>query len=220
MTLKFWGPVLPFFQVKEGIIRKSLHWAYLEQEMTSIFFCYELLNARNINNYCWWAMYKNEISTFHQQSAAFCFQETHCRNAIFTMRSTYDEPYKKSVPNGLKPCKCERTKLREPPPMPYIPKKDEVQKEVMRLRNLQIKILLEKDTTLNFLVWHKNGTKEAFLMHITARSWRKPPRKVLYKCTFGAPNQGQMLDRWESQTSESALRWRTHHIMPRHIFCS
>jgi hypothetical protein len=54
--------------------------------------------------------------------------------------------------------------------MPYIPKKDEVQKEVMRLRNLQIKILLEKDTTLNFLVWHKNGTKEAFLMHITARS--------------------------------------------------
>jgi hypothetical protein len=28
--------------------------------------------------------------------------------------------------------------------------------------------LLEKDTALNFLVWHKNGTKEAFLMHITA----------------------------------------------------
>jgi hypothetical protein len=27
---------------------------------------------------------------------------------------------------------------------------------------------LEKDTTLNFLVWHKNGTKEAFFMHVTA----------------------------------------------------
>jgi hypothetical protein len=25
---------------------------------------------------------------------------------------------------------------------------------------------LKKDTTLNFLVWHKNGTKEAFLMHV------------------------------------------------------
>jgi hypothetical protein len=35
------------------------------------------------------------------------------------------------------------------------------------LRNLQIKTLLEKDTTLNFPVWHKNGTQETFLMHVT-----------------------------------------------------
>jgi hypothetical protein len=74
----------------------------------------------------------------------------------------------KSVPDGLKPRECERTKLREPRPIPYIPEKDEVQEEVARLRNLQIKTLLEKDTILNFLVWHKNGTKEAFLMHVTA----------------------------------------------------
>jgi hypothetical protein len=74
----------------------------------------------------------------------------------------------KSVPNGLKPRECKRTKLREPPPIPYIPEKDEVQEEVTRLRNLQIKTSLEKDTTLNFLVWHENGTKKAFLMHVTA----------------------------------------------------
>ncbi len=36
------------------------------------------------------------------------------------------------------------------------------------MRYLQIKTLLEKDTTLNFPVWHKNGTQEAFLMHVTA----------------------------------------------------
>jgi hypothetical protein len=48
-------------------------------------------------------------------------------------------------------------------------------------------------------------------------TWHKPPRKVSYKRTFGAPDQGQMLDMWESQTSESALRWRTHHIAPHHI---
>jgi hypothetical protein len=47
-------------------------------------------------------------------------------------------------------------------------------------------------------------------------SWRKPPRKVSYKHTFGAPDQGQMLDMWESQTSESALRLRMCHITPRH----
>ncbi len=74
----------------------------------------------------------------------------------------------KTVPDGLKPHECERTKLREPPHVPYIPVKDEVQEEVAKLRNLQIKTLLEKDTALNFPVWHENGTQEAFLMHVTA----------------------------------------------------
>ncbi len=74
----------------------------------------------------------------------------------------------KSVPDRLKPQECECTKLYEPQPIPYISKKDEVQEEVARLRNLQIKTSLEKDTTLNFPVWHKNVTQEAFLMHMTA----------------------------------------------------
>jgi hypothetical protein len=74
----------------------------------------------------------------------------------------------KSVPDRLNPQECERTKLREPPPVPYIPKKDTVQEEVAKLQNLQIKTSLEKDTILNFPVWHKNGTREAFLMHVTA----------------------------------------------------
>jgi hypothetical protein len=46
--------------------------------------------------------------------------------------------------------------------------KDEVQKEVAKLRNLKIKTTIKKDTTLNFSVWHKNGTQEAFLMLMTA----------------------------------------------------
>jgi hypothetical protein len=73
----------------------------------------------------------------------------------------------KSIPEGLKPRECERTKLREPPPVPYVPTKDEVQEEVTRLRNLEIKTTIKKDTTLNFPVWHKNGMWEAFLMHVT-----------------------------------------------------
>jgi hypothetical protein len=72
----------------------------------------------------------------------------------------------KSVPEGLKPRECERTKLRKPPPVPYIPKKNKVQEEVAKLQNIQIKTSLEKDTTLNFPVCHKNGTREAFLMHV------------------------------------------------------
>jgi hypothetical protein len=74
----------------------------------------------------------------------------------------------KSVPEGLKPQECECTKLCKPPPVPYVPTKDEVQEEVAKLRNLEIKTTIKKDTTLNFLVWHKNGTCEAFLMHVTA----------------------------------------------------
>jgi hypothetical protein len=72
----------------------------------------------------------------------------------------------KSVPEGLNPCKYERTKLCKPPPVPYISKKDKVQEEVAKLRQLHIKTSLEKDTTLNFLLWQENGTREAFLMHV------------------------------------------------------
>jgi hypothetical protein len=32
---------------------------------------------------------------------------------------------------------------------------------------MEIKTTIEKDTTLNFPVWHKNRTHEAFLMHVT-----------------------------------------------------
>jgi hypothetical protein len=72
----------------------------------------------------------------------------------------------KSVPEELKPQECKRTKLREPLPVPYVSTKDEVQEEVAKLRNLEIKTTIKKDTTLNFPVWHKNRTREAFLMHV------------------------------------------------------
>jgi hypothetical protein len=74
----------------------------------------------------------------------------------------------KSVPEGLKPRDCKHVKLCEPPPVPYIPTKDKVQDEVAKLRNLEIKTTIKKDTMLNFPVWHKNGTRKAFLMHMTA----------------------------------------------------
>jgi hypothetical protein len=74
----------------------------------------------------------------------------------------------KFVPKGLNHHECERTKLWEQPPVPYIPKKDKVQEDVSKLRQLQIKTSLKKDTTLNFAVWQENGNREAFLMHVTA----------------------------------------------------
>jgi hypothetical protein len=73
-----------------------------------------------------------------------------------------------SVPERLNPRKCKQTKLRVPPLVPYIPKKDKVQEEVAKLQQLKIKTSLEKDTTLNFPVWQENGTREAILMHVMA----------------------------------------------------
>jgi hypothetical protein len=65
----------------------------------------------------------------------------------------------KSVSEGLKPRECKHIKLCEPSPVPYVPTKDKVQDEVVKIVN---------DTTLNFQVLRKNGTLEAFLMHVTA----------------------------------------------------
>ncbi len=74
----------------------------------------------------------------------------------------------KTVPDGLKARECERIKPREPPPVPYVPVKDEVQDEVERMRSMEIKTTIKKDALLNFSVWQENGTCKAFLMHVTA----------------------------------------------------
>ncbi len=74
----------------------------------------------------------------------------------------------KTASDGFKSRECKRIKLCEPPPVPYVPVRDEVQDEVARMRNMEIKTTIEKDTTLNFPVWQKNGTREGFLMHMQA----------------------------------------------------
>ena len=68
----------------------------------------------------------------------------------------------KSVPEGLKPRECKRVKLCEPLPVPYVPTKDKVQDEVVKLRNLEIKTMIKKDTTLNFQVWRKKWDPQRF----------------------------------------------------------
>ncbi len=65
-----------------------------------------------------------------QQNAAFSVQTTHRLNARVT-RGLHTMSLEKSVPEGLNPQECKRTKLHEPPPVPYIPEKDKVQEEVV-----------------------------------------------------------------------------------------
>jgi hypothetical protein len=74
----------------------------------------------------------------------------------------------KSVLDGLKPQECKRLRLPDTLPVPYVSKKDKVQEEVSKMKNLQFKTSIDKDMTLNFPVWYGNRTKEAMLMHVTA----------------------------------------------------
>jgi hypothetical protein len=68
----------------------------------------------------------------------------------------------KSVHEELNPHKCKCTKLHKPPPVPYIPKKDKVQEDVAKLRQLQIKTSLEKDTTLTSQCGRRMGPVRPF----------------------------------------------------------
>ena len=74
----------------------------------------------------------------------------------------------KTASDRLKARECKQIKLRKPPPVPYVPVRDEVQDEVSKMRDMEIKTTIEKDTTLNFPVWQENGTREGFLMHVQA----------------------------------------------------
>jgi hypothetical protein len=124
---------------------------------------------RSQENYYQQATYEDKVPTFSKPSATLIVQETDCLNAYIATRSAYHTmSILKSVPEGLKPQECEHVKLHEPLPVPYVPTRDKVQDEVAKLRNLEIKTTIKKDTTLNFPVWHKNGTCKAFLMHVTA----------------------------------------------------
>jgi hypothetical protein len=73
----------------------------------------------------------------------------------------------KLVPDGLKNGECKRSRLCEPPPVPYLPKKDKVQEVVSTMKGLQLKTSIVKDMTLNFPVWN-SGTTKAMLMHVMA----------------------------------------------------
>ncbi len=73
----------------------------------------------------------------------------------------------KSVLDGLKNQECKKVRRREPPPVLYMPEKDEVQEALFTMKGLQLKTSISEDKTLNFSVWN-SSTKEAMPMHVTA----------------------------------------------------
>jgi hypothetical protein len=162
------GVLQPYFKASKGISLTSLHRSVLTRFAVE-FFSTSCLMQENKNIITNKLLTRTKFQRFLNQALRSSFKKL-----IVSMPSLLQGLHTmsilkslKSVPEGLKPRECKRTKLREPPPVPYVPTKDEVQEEVAKLRNFEIKTTIEKDTTLNFLVWHENGTMEAFLMHMT-----------------------------------------------------
>jgi hypothetical protein len=54
------------------------------------------------------------------------------------LRGLHSMSMLKTVLDGLKARECERIKHHEPPPVPYVPVKDEVQDEVARMQSMEI----------------------------------------------------------------------------------
>ncbi len=167
-TLKHQGPVLTFLQAKHTSISLAESLLGILQARNAIkIFSYDLLNGRSRKITTDKLRTRTSFKWFLNKTLCSPFKKliVSTPNLLQGLRTM---SLAKSVPKGLNPRECKCTKLCKPLPVPYISEKDKVQEEVAKLQNLQIKTLLEKDTTLNFLVWHENGTREAFLMHVTA----------------------------------------------------
>ncbi len=113
------------------------------------------------------SMYKDLISMVPKQYFAFFVQKIGIVYSI-SIQGLHSMSLAKLVPDGLKPQEWKRLHLSEPPPIPYMPKKDEVQEKVSKVKNLQLKILIDKDTTLNFPVWYGNayGSGTPYAAHL------------------------------------------------------
>jgi hypothetical protein len=128
-------PLGMYFKSKEGISFTSLHRGILTRFAIKIF-SYECKKTKKYSRQA-----RTKLHCFLNQAPRSSFKKL-----IISMPSLLQGLHTMSllmsVPEGLKPQECKRTKLREPLPVPYVPTKDEVQEEVARLSNLEIKIVV------------------------------------------------------------------------------
>ncbi len=122
------GTILPFFKSSKGISCTSLHWAYLEQEMPSIIFLpFAQCNKQKKTSDK--LLTRMKFQCFLNKAPRSSFMKLIISTPLL-LRVLHTTSLAKSFPNGLKPQECKRTKLREPPLIPYIPEKDKVQGKV------------------------------------------------------------------------------------------
>jgi hypothetical protein len=107
--------------------------------MTLFFFSNILLNARikKLNTDC--LPTRSQFQWFLSNTPCTLFKKL-VISTLSLLQGLHSMSLAKSVPDGLKPQECKRLRLQEPPPVPYMLKKDEVQEEDSKMKNIQIKM--------------------------------------------------------------------------------
>jgi hypothetical protein len=105
----------------------SLRWALQEQETPFKFFSYEETGKITTDE-----LTRTAFQRFLNETPRSPFKKL-IVSTPGLLRGLHTMSLTKFVPKGLNPQECKQTKLRKPPPVPYIPKKDKVQEEVTKL---------------------------------------------------------------------------------------
>jgi hypothetical protein len=137
----------PYFNSSEDIICTSLLCGVLTRFAVEIF-SYESLNARKQKNTTNKLLTRTHFQWFLNQAPCLSFKKLIISTPSL-LQGLHTMSLLKSVPERLKPRECGHTKLREPPPVPYVLTQDEVQEEVSRLRNLEIKTTIGHHSELS-----------------------------------------------------------------------
>jgi hypothetical protein len=132
------GPLLPFFKSRNGISHTSLCRGVLNTRITRRFFLQFAHSKKPRKNTTNNLLTRTQFQCFVNKAPRSSFKKLVFSTPLL-LQGLRMMSLSKSVPEGLKPQECKCTKLHEPPPVPYVPDKDEVQEEVAKLRYLKIK---------------------------------------------------------------------------------
>jgi hypothetical protein len=124
-------PLQPYFKSSEGISRTSLRRGVLTRFAVKICFSYKLLNARKQKKTTNELLTRTKFQCFLNQAPHSTFKKL-IVSMPSLLQGLHTMSLLKSVPEGLQPQECKRTKLREPLSVPYVPTKGEVQEEVSK----------------------------------------------------------------------------------------
>ncbi len=130
-TFKHQGPLLPFFKSRKGIRCTSLLRGILRTRIAIIFVlqfaCHKKPRKRTTNE----LLTRTKFQCFLNKAPRSTFKKLVVSTPLL-LQGLHTMSLSKSVLEGFKLQECKRTKLREPPPVPYVPNKDEVQEEIAK----------------------------------------------------------------------------------------
>ncbi len=155
-TLKHWQTIQPYFKPEKGISQTNLRCVVNNKIPRQIYFPRFVQRKKTRKITSGKLLTRMNFQCFLNQAPCSSFKKLIVSTPLL-LRGLHTMSLLQSVPDGLKPQECKRTKLREPPPVPYVPTKDEVQEEVVKLRNLKIKTTIKKIPPSTFRCGTRTG---------------------------------------------------------------